>query len=1051
MSAPCLTWPVLWLAALLGLVAPAAHGAPEAPSALQVFVFGATHGAPLVGATLEVKGVRATANADGTARFTPGAGTHAVIVTPPAGAGFAGAEVPAVPVVPGELTEVLITLVADGAPRVAIESRTLDPTGVVAEVEAVAGPMGQVQGRAVRADGDRPVAGARVFVRGRSDSDTTGPDGRFTLQLPVGPHLLSVIHPDFSPGTAEVQVVADTPAAPVIALAPAALQLDAFVVEAPYLQGGVAQLTAERRSTSGVVDVIGAEQMARTGDSSAAGALRRVTGLTLVGGKYVYVRGMGERYASTTLNGTRLPSPEPERRVVPLDLFPTGILGSVVVQKSWSPDQPGAFGGGVVQLRTRGAPEAPFVQVSASTGFRPDTTFQEGLAGPGGAYDWLGVDDGSRSLPSPVADILKGRLLSRSQDDFKALGKSFPRTWNTHTRTAPPPLKLAVAAGRPVEIAGHTLGVLGAVSYGQTWLKRSVTRRNTQVRTANGEIVVEGQAPMTIDRLGRTVQGSGLLELDLTLAPDQRVWSTTLVLRSTDDITRLRTGFDEDQMTDVRVHRVEWVERMLIDQVLRGHHGVGLGAIDWAYALSRASRDEPDRRSYRYDREPANPETGDPGGYRMYDRPEGNQRFFSDMADIGHDVRVGWTVPLGEARRADAPDEALHQVQVGARWTARSRDSRTYRFRFLDRLGELGVDADLRRQVRGADPDTTLGADSLDNGWFELRDNTQPTDSYTGEEAITAGYAQGEVSLPGDVRIMAGARVEHGRVTVLTQRPFAINAEAIKASPSATDVLPAATVTWGLREGMQLRGGFARTVTRPDFHELSPAQKDPVDGDRPVKGNPDLRSGSIDHYDVRWEWYPSPRESVSVAGFYKGFDAPIETTINAGADGARSFRNSRGAHNLGLELDARWQLEPLGAWAEQLYVAGNLALISSEVDLSGDSVVTSKQRPLEGQSPYVLNVQLGYEDLDAGHHLTVLYNVFGRRVVEVGSKGQPDVYEEPRHMLDVVAGVDLGRGMRLNLRAANLLDLPITATAGPVVNSRYRAGRAFSAGLVWRL
>ncbi|MCA9546789.1 MAG: TonB-dependent receptor, partial [Myxococcales bacterium] len=553
------------------------------------------------------------------------------------------------------------------------------------------------------------------------------------------------------------------------------------------------------------------------------------------------------------------------------------------------------------------------------------------------------------------------RLLSRSRDDFKALGQQFARTWDVSTQTAPPPLSVSLAAGRPFTLLGRKMGVLSALAYRQSWLNQTVERTSARVRGEGADRVVEADDTQRIERLERTINLSGLLELDAELAPGHRVWSTTLLLRSTDDITRQRTGFDGDQMTDIRVNRLEWVERMLLDQILRGQHATPLGRVDWAYALSLATRDEPDRRSTRYDYEPPSQASGDPGGYRMYDRPEGNQRFYSAMDDVGHDARVGWTVPLTDARRADAPDEPTQALKLGARFTRRERESTTYRFRFLDRLGELGVDPATRRAVLGANPNTTLGEESLRNGWFELRDNTQPTDSYTGRETVAAAYAMGEAELPWNLRAMAGLRVEYGEVAVITQRPFAANAEALESAPDSTELLPAATLTWALSDTMQLRGGYTQTLIRPDFHELSPAQKDPVDGDRPVKGNPDLKSGLIRHLDLRWEWYPSPRESLSVAGFFKAFEDPIEATINAGADGTLSFRNSAGASNLGLEIEARKQLGFLGNWGEDLFVAGNLALIRSEVDLSGDSVVTSKSRPLEGQSPYVLNLQLGWE------------------------------------------------------------------------------------------
>jgi hypothetical protein len=312
----------------------------------------------------------------------------------------------------------------------------------------------------------------QLYVRGRPETATTGADGRYRLALPAGAHALSVIHPQYGAGRLEATVEAGGTVTADATLNPAGLALEEYVVTAPYIAGGVAELSAERRQTDNVVDVIGAEQMARAGDSSAAGALKRVTGLSIVGGKYIYVRGMGERYSATTLNGMFLPSPEPERRVVPLDLFPTGVLGSVVVQKTVSPDVSAEFGGGVVQLRTRGVPEEAFVEVAASVEYVAGTTFTDGLSYDGGGVDWLGVDDGARALPGPVAAefdrsglqrcagaiALPGRGPCVTQAELDALARTLPNVWQAEPEMLPPGFGLSVAAGDRYDLGPVDLG-----------------------------------------------------------------------------------------------------------------------------------------------------------------------------------------------------------------------------------------------------------------------------------------------------------------------------------------------------------------------------------------------------------------------------------------------------------------------------------------------------------------------------------------------------------------------------------------------------------------
>ncbi|MCB9537333.1 MAG: TonB-dependent receptor [Myxococcales bacterium] len=1024
----------------LALWALLATPAFAAPGAVRVYVFDAEAGAPVVDAVVTLGAADGRTNADGRLVLRAEAGDQPVSVRVADGS---ERSLGPVQVVAGGVGELIVTLRGEAAPRVRFEPGAPG----VSDLDALAdgadeGASATLAGRVVDEDG-APIARAEVFVRGRAEAARTDADGRFALTLPAGARVdLSVVHPKYRAGkVAEVPV---TGPAVTVRLVAKGLSLDDFVVTAPFVEGGIAGLTAERRASGDVVDVVGAEQMSRAGDRDAASALKRVTGLTIVGGRYIYVRGMGERYASTLLNGAALPSPEPERRVVPLDLFPTGVLGAVVVQKTWSPDLPAEFGGGAVLLRTRRVPEAAFFEASVSTGFRPGTTFTDGLTYPGGDLDWLGVDDGTRALPGDVEAASKaGGIFPQSRFDttkglspaeLERLGEQMPNVWAARRRTVPPPLGLSVAAGDRWRMGGGaTLGVLGSLAYDQDW-DRTEVERTAFVVGARG---LEPRNSGVAEDLTRSVAGSGMLEVALDVGDRHRIASTTLLLRSTEDATTVYAGRAVTDAVDVEITRLRWVERQLIDQQLRGEHALPLADLQlrWHYAFARADRDEPDRRTHRFD-------VLDDGTRRLSQKPEGNRRFFSDLDDTTHDVAASLRLPLfeGDTQRGplDVPDTF---VEVGARATLRERRVETYRFRFL----QVGM-PDRGLPIEQAFSPAHIGPD------YQFVDNTQPSDNYSADQQVLAGYALSRWALPLDLRLMAGARVERAAQSVLTFSPFDPNAE-VKAELEDTDVLPAGGLTWQATESMLVRAGYGRSVSRPEFRELSPARFDDVTGGASVVGNPDLERAIIDHYDLRWEWYRGPRESVSVAAFYKRFDRPIETRIVPGPDRLISFGNADGGHNMGLEVEARQGFGFVADALTDVYLAGNVALVRSRVELDpdDDSVATSDTRALEGQSPYALNVQLGWEDLDAGHHATLLYNVAGPRIVEVGVAGAPDVFEAPRHQLDLVGQIGLGHGLALKLKAKNLLDLEIERTQGDAVTQRYRAGRSFSVGLSWKL
>ena len=505
---------------------------------VRVYVFDGDEGhRPLPGISVSVNDVSVgTTNADGRVVTTQAPGQISIELK----SSTRSAQLDAVPVIEGETTEVMVTLYLRLTPRTHIEHRPQAAASDVA-VEETAGTPGTVTGRCVDEE-NAPISGAQVFVRGRSETVTTDRNGHFSLLLPAGDHALSMIRTGHRNGRVEkVTITAEQSIkVPDVVMPKSNPALEDFVVSAPYLEGGVAALVSERRETSSVVDVIGAEQMSQNGDSSAAGALKRVTGLTIVGGKYIYVRGMGERYSSTTLNGMFLPSPEPERRVVPLDMFPTGILSSVVVQKTYSSDQSAEFGGGVVQLRTRRLPEKPFFEASVSTGGRVGTTFARGLTYEGGDHDWLGFDSGARALPSSVkqaTDDTALRLCSialregcLAPDDLTALGQAFPATYDASSMDVPLDVGASVSGGYVTRLNGIKFGGVTSVQYDQGWEKDVRTRNTFRISAGNLERSDGGE----VERLVRTVQLSGILELGLDIYKSLKLATTTLFLRKTD-------------------------------------------------------------------------------------------------------------------------------------------------------------------------------------------------------------------------------------------------------------------------------------------------------------------------------------------------------------------------------------------------------------------------------------------------------------------------------------------------------------------------------------
>ncbi|MFT5456542.1 MAG: hypothetical protein ACI9K2_003027 [Myxococcota bacterium] len=1004
----------LALAALLASPALAQDGGH-----LEGVAFDALTGRPVPGVEVRAGDVVDHTDTDGYFRLDLPAGTWTVQLDAPS---QRDGTVSDVAVVAGEWTEMLVTLSAD-PPRARVQAPVNGPR-VVVDAAAV---LAELRGVVTSADDSTPVAGARVYVRGAAGEGVTGDDGTFVLQVPVGTHPVTVLRNGFSTQTLPEVVLPEEGASIAVVLSPRGVALDDFTISAPYIEGSTASLLDERRESSSVADVLGAEEMSRSGDGDAAAALSRVTGLTVVGGKYVFVRGLGDRYSSSLLNGSSLPSPEPERRVVPLDLFPASILESVVIQKSWSPDQPAEFGGGVVQLRTKRPPRELVAEVGLSGTYLHGTTLTNGLDYAGGKTDWLGIDGGWRDLPGPVVTASESSPLEEGDmfsdrgytgSELEKLGETMPNRWNTLTRQLPPGFGGNMALGHGTQLGEVGIGGLAAVTYSNSWQQLDFNRKFFLVGEGGA---LERSHDYQFDQATNDVQ-AGLFVTGGVDVAGQSVTYTGTMLRSTDDTARVYEGYNRDVGDTIRVTRLRWVERKLLVHQVRGEHALGRVQLDWRAMGAGAGRLEPDRREYRQDRETARL-------WYLSDRPEGNQRFFSDLVDDTLEVGLDGTVNLDE--------EGTATVKVGGVLLDRAREVDTRRFKFFHR----GVEQD----VLANDPEGVFTPENIGPGSLQFEEFTQPTDNYTAAQRIRAAYAMTELPLQPWLRVMGGARLESSRQQVTTFELFNPDGAKSRADLGTTDLLPAGTFTVSPRDDVNIRGGYSRTVSRPDFRELSEAPFNDVTGGRLTFGNPTLQRARIDHFDLRVEWFPSPEEVLSASVFTKTFTDPVETVVIASAQQSVTWDNAEGAVNQGVELEYRKELLPV------LYTAGNIALIRSSVDIArkGTAVQTSTERALQGQSPYVINLQLGYDDHERGTGVTLLYNVAGKRIAEVGAQGAPDTYELPVHRLDMVARQALGRGFGVSVKGKNLLDSTARVVQGDKQVEAIRQGWSVGVGLSW--
>lgn len=904
---------------------------------------------------------------------------------------------------------------------------------------------GKITGRVVDQQTGQPIASAQVFMEDQSAGTLSSIDGRYVLRdLPDGSHTVVVQMIGYASKTVTgVMVQGGGVAALDIGLESAAVDIAGITVEAAVETGSTGALLGERQTEAFVVDAIGSDQIARSPDGDAASALKRVPGLSVVDGKFAYVRGLGERYSSTTLNGAPLASPMPDRKVVPLDIIPSGLLESIVTAKSYSPDKPGDYAGGLVELRTKDFPTSRIFSVSVSSAFNSVSTFERGLRYGGGDTDFLGFDDGSRDLPGLIPDDARVTFPTFSRGDLERFGEAFSGDWGPVLDDLPPNTSLGISFGDDLELFDRSLGLLASANYSNGFARKDgvIERVFASAGVADPEVDYRG------DETVRSVSMGGLANLSYEVSPTDRVTANVVYNRLMDDEARVYEGFNLDSNTNQRNYRIRFLTQTLSNAQLKGEHLLGfLGDVkmDWRGSWSRAERYEPNTREVLY-RESN-------GEYLFENFVSSGSIFHQNLVDDTYSGALDLSVPfsLGQDGRPGS-------LSFGGTYTAKERDVFTRRFRFLVTSGGV-VDGEVRlRNPNDLFTPATIGPDG-----FELTEATFRPDNYDATEDIAAGYVKLEAEPIPAVKVMTGVRVESARQEVA---PFDLFPSGLETLPGAdlddTDLLPALNVTVRVASNMNVRFGASRTLARPQLRELSPFGFADYAGGYLTVGNPELNRSLIQNYDARWEWFFSPGGVLAASGFYKSFDDPIEVVVLPSSELLKTWVNGGEASNYGVELELRTDLGFLSPSLAAFSVNSNLTLIESEVSTpasirvyipgqgGSDLAVAPKNRSLQGQSPYVVNAGLTYSSSGGRSQATVLFNRFGRRIDAVGGQATPDIFEEARSQLDVVLEQTLFSGTKVKLSGTNLLAATVDYTQGGGILRQWDTGRTFSVSVGW--
>lgn len=993
-------------------------------------------GAPVAGITIVLDGEAERQTAEnGLAFFDLAAGQHSVQVS------RGGSQLHSFRFTStrDQLADVSIGLTDSGAPTVTVETYTETETAA----QLVQAASGVVRGQ-VTSSGT-PVAGAVVqLIDGLIRTTETDSNGEFELEAPRGLYTLSVISEMGSREISDFRVIANAIiGSDVILTQGQAVAGEAAPMEEVLVVGSLraGDTQSTERFSIEIVDALDQEQIVRFGDTDIAASVLRVPAVTVQEGKFVFVRGLGGRYISTSLNGASMPSTDPSKRTVPLDLFPSSMIEQLDVGKSFIAPISGESTGGDIRIRTRTFPNESDGKFSLSIGYRNGVTGEDAWADPSsGDWDFAGVDDGSRERPVVAWGVAEALNAQSGYTQFNTYDESVRRELgriaalsltdglNLDTKTATPDLSMSISYGdlHSLNDLDADFGYFIAGSLKNEWkLKEDGIRR-----TYGGVNASQTLDDFTFSENDNDIDVHGLVALGFNR--DRSSYeSNTILTRSTTQSVRREDGINGDELNPSVDWSIEWEERQYLSQQLSGNHILGESdqwSVDWQGTASRADRYAPDRRDLRFDL------LGDDGIYdlRSGDLVRRYDELVDENLDISSDVEYLFRNGGGEA-----------SLQFGAQAIGRERDSDSSSYGFQG--GLLGVETNSPNlNVNEVINENTITGDSTTG--FDFIDKTLPSDSYQADMTLNSFYVSYDALFNDKYQFVLGVRREDYEQTTDT---FSLQGtqDSVRSLLEEASTLPALTFNWFTSGNQQIRFSASQTVARPDFKETSNATFYDREFNFRVRGNPNLKVSDVTNYDVRWEKYWSGRESISVAFFYKDLDDPIERVVQPAsgtAGNSRTFQNANSAEIKGVEIDVRKEFALNDSFTKSLFMAVNASQIDSDVTLIG-----GETRPLQGAPDYSVNLILGYDDISNGQEFTILFNQSGDTIVDVGVSGQPDVIQKPRLDIDLNYKYYINESLTFRIKIEDLLDSETEFTQGGRIFQRYKTGQRLQAGVDW--
>ncbi len=869
------------------------------------------------------------------------------------------------------------------------------------------------------------IIGATVQVMGLATpmGGSTDVNGQFELsKVPTGTHTIQVSYVSYkTKSIPNVRVESGNATVLETDLLEDNQQLQEVVVTSSKTTNTEIAVVTEIKQIKAMAVGVSAQQIQKAQDRDAAAAIRRVPGVSIQDNRFVLVRGMGSRYNSVLINDVIAPSTEVDTRSFSFDLVPSNIIDRMIVYKTGLAEIPGDFGGGVIKIYTKRRPDQNFLDVGFTLGYRGNTTGQTVQSQQRGGLNWLGLWSADQQLPSSFPEN-SGTFNNLSSLQRAAYARLLPNNWALQQTSVSPDIRFALNTGRRFNIGNVRLSNMTAINYAMTH------------QFANAELKLYDESPVanaTSQQYNDATYSKGtrlgvMHNWTVRLSPMFSLeWKTLFnQLSTTETVVREGQNFAND--IDVRAYSQRFENRSILTSQLSGEHTISdLTKVNWVGSFGYTGRWEPDWRRARYIRV-----IGSNNDFAIAtpNDPTPNEvgRFFSRLNEFNYTGTANVEHIFG-----NPTDREPNRIKAGVYYEQKNRDFAA-RFYGYNSIGESSLAA--RTQEIGS-VFTTANVNGS-NG-LTLRDGTRALDSYRGLNSYYAGFVSGDVYLGNNLNLTLGFRGEYNDQSL---RSTINSVDTRLVSNRIFSPLPSANLTYKVSDRANFRLAYSATINRPEFREIAPFEYYDFNLLANVRGNTTLTTATIQNVDAKWEFYPTSGELISVTGFYKQFRNPIESLLLLQPNVlSYTFMNAQSAQNYGVEVEVRKGfVESSSEFLKNLTVVGNLSLIRSRVnvgdvitapDLGGEIQqyrgLTAAERPLTGQSPYLINLGAYYAAPISGWTGNILYNVFGQRVFAVGNVINPTIYEMPRHVVDLNLTKTFNNRIELRLGIQDILNQPV--------------------------